>query len=75
VGKRPVTRVTERDKRRMRFLGEATARMDEEFPLPPATPADLAWIRADVNKARAEIGLPPLEERGDHERPVRTFED
>lgn len=55
-----------RDRERFRKLGEAIEQMDREFPLPPGTPEDRAWILAAINRRRAEDGFPPLEEDDDN---------
>lgn len=67
-------RVNWRDREKFRRLGEAIARMEEEFPLPPATPEDHAWIEADLNRRRAERGYPPLEEDNEHASDRRAID-
>lgn len=57
---------SERDRERFRKLGEAIEQMDREFPLPPGTPEDRAWILADINRRRVQDGYPPLEEDHEH---------
>jgi len=64
--------VSEHDREYMRRLGESSKKLAAETGW--GTPEERAWIFEFVNARRAEIGLPPLEDKDDVPPELGFFE-